>query len=57
MVWLENLFQQIRRRAFRGYVHDPAAMNEVASDGGRLRETLRHRGLAWQVAGFTTTAA
>jgi magnesium-protoporphyrin O-methyltransferase len=53
----ENLGHRIRRSAFRAYVHDPAAMTEVAADDGRLRPTYRHRGLAWHVVGFSTQAA
>lgn len=48
----ENLGRRLRGRRFRVFVHDPHAMERVAAAGGRLRPTLRHHGLTWDIAGF-----
>lgn len=53
----ENLLSWIRRSAFRAYVHDPAAMRAVATDGGRLHAAYGHRGWAWHIAGFSAEPA
>ena len=47
-----NLFQRMRRRSFRVYLHPPAAVLAVASTHG-LEPASRHRGLVWEFAGLT----
>jgi len=51
-VGAENLTRRVRGQSFRVFVHDPRAMDDAAVDGGRLQPRLRHRGLAWDIAGF-----
>ena len=53
LIGAENLARRARRLTFRVYVHDPAAMFGAARDGGRLRQQITHRGLAWHIAAFT----
>ena len=52
----ENLFFRMRRSPFRTFVHDPTSLRGAAQQG-RLRESYRHRGLAWHVVGLTTPPA
>lgn len=49
-----NLIERARRKAFRVYVHSPAAMIAVARSHG-LEPTARHRGRLWEFCGFERT--
>lgn len=51
-----NLIQRLRRRAFRVYVHSPAAMIAVAGLYG-LEPTARQRGRLWEFCGLERTGA
>lgn len=46
-----NLFQRLRRKDFRAYVHPVAGILAAAERRG-LRPALVHRGAFWQVAGL-----
>jgi len=46
-----NLFQRMRRRSFRVYVHPPASVLAVAAAHG-LEPASRHRGPLWEFAGL-----
>ena len=58
VVWMRlgfkaiNLFQRMRRRSFRVYLHPPAAVLGVARAHG-LEPASVHRGLVWEFAGLT----
>lgn len=58
VVWMRlgftvlNLLQWVRRRAFRVYLHPPAAVLAVARAHG-LEPADHHRGLLWEFAGLT----
>ena len=58
VVWMRlgltmlNLLQRLRRRAFRVYLHPPAAVLAVARVHG-LEPVSHHRGLVWEFAGLT----
>jgi magnesium-protoporphyrin O-methyltransferase len=43
----ENLWQRLRRRAFRAYLHPPPALLAAAESHG-LRPAFGHRGWVWQ---------
>ena len=47
-----NLFQRVRRRSFRVYLHPPVAVLAVARAHG-LEPVRHHRGFVWQFAGLT----
>jgi cyclopropane fatty-acyl-phospholipid synthase-like methyltransferase len=51
LVQLDNVPRILRREAFRGFAHPPAAMVDVAVAGG-LRQTYGWRGLVWRVVGL-----
>jgi hypothetical protein len=57
VVWMRfglavmNLFQRIRRRSFRVYLHPPAAVLAVAREHG-LEPASHHRGYVWEFAGL-----
>ncbi len=48
---LMNLFERMRRRSFRVYLHPPAAVVAVARAHG-LERASHHRGLVWEFAGL-----
>jgi hypothetical protein len=50
-----NLIQRLRGRAFRVYVHPPAAMIAVARSHG-LEPITRHRGRLWDFCGLERIA-
>jgi magnesium-protoporphyrin O-methyltransferase len=58
VVWMRlgfaalNLFQRMRRRSFRVYLHPPAAVLAVARAHG-LETAGHHRGMVWEFAGLT----
>jgi 2-polyprenyl-3-methyl-5-hydroxy-6-metoxy-1,4-benzoquinol methylase len=51
-----NLWQRIRRRTFRAYLHPPAAILAAARAHG-LEPAARHRGTLWEFAGLTRTGS
>jgi hypothetical protein len=55
LVSVDNLIQQIRRRQFRSYVHNPSQMLAVLQDHG-LHPSVLHRG-KWQIALAERSAA
>jgi magnesium-protoporphyrin O-methyltransferase len=50
-VALENLWNRLRGKQFRAFVHKPTAMIDVVERTGMLL-ALRHRGPVWSVVGF-----
>jgi 2-polyprenyl-3-methyl-5-hydroxy-6-metoxy-1,4-benzoquinol methylase len=57
VVWMRlglaalNVFQRVRRRSFRVYLHSPSAVLAVARAHG-LQPAGYHRGLVWEFAGL-----
>lgn len=51
-----NVFERLRRRTFRAYVHPPAAMIAVARRHG-LEPITTHRGALWELCGLERTGA
>ena len=62
VVWMRfgfavlNLFQRIRRRSFRVYLHPPVAVLAVAQAHG-LEPASHHRGIVWEFAGLARRSA
>jgi 2-polyprenyl-3-methyl-5-hydroxy-6-metoxy-1,4-benzoquinol methylase len=48
VVWASNASMAMRRRDFRAYVHQPAAMVAVLTDRG-FQPVLERRGMIWEV--------
>ncbi len=53
---MENWSNVVRRREFRGYLHDPAAMIGIHQSNG-LRLVMDHQGPTWSIAGFERRTA
>jgi magnesium-protoporphyrin O-methyltransferase len=53
---VENGWHRVRRREFRAWAHDPAAMVRVVEATG-MRQVMRHRGPIWSAVGFDRPSA
>jgi SAM-dependent methyltransferase len=47
-IWLENLYLRVRSRAFRGYLHPPAAIDAALRAQGLTRRSVQ-RTIAWEI--------